>query len=215
MEVADNSPNVPPRYICSSFAFPMDVELSYFQRSCLLHNVPWEPPHLWEILGVGRTLLCKGARLNLIHFCILEKLLGKEKAASSWDQSRPGGKRTLTMQHLQLAATTLLHTSTGLWSPVLTRSFQIKMSLDWLSWWRTNCWGCCNGENYGPLFLGSDSVLLACRSPWKEPGLQTPSRNVPLTTWWLLQREQSWRAYLQTSKIAIMRGFVGVLINSN
>lgn len=72
-----------PRDTYAALVFPMDVELSYFHHSCLLHKAPREPPHPREVLRVGRALLSKGARLNLIHFCILEKLPEKEKAASS------------------------------------------------------------------------------------------------------------------------------------
>lgn len=59
--------------------------------------------------------------------------------------------------------------SQQVYGPMLTKTFQIKISLDWLSWGRTNCWGCCDGVNYGPLFLGPDSVLLAWRLPRKQP----------------------------------------------
>lgn len=193
----------------------MDVELSYFHHSCLL-PLATSPP-------AGQGGDSTGGEDNPLCGCEVAPHSLLHPGEVTWKGDGSFKLRTAQARYQGE------HCECNIWSrwpprscrsqwvygPMLTKSFQIKIYLGWLLWGRTNCWGCCNGVNYGPLFLGPDSLLLACRPALKEPGLQTPSQNGLLSTWCLLQIEQSWSAYLQTSCITLMRGFICVLINSN
>lgn len=151
------------------------------------HQLPLHPRVGVVILQVGRTLLCWGVRLHLIPSCILEKLLEQEMLRRA--QAKCHGERWECSICSRWPPRSC--GSQRVYDPNLTKSFQRKISLDWLSRGRTNYWGSCDGVNHGPLFLGPESVLLAWRLPLKQAGLCRRPPNGLLSTWCILWRNRT------------------------
>lgn len=126
----------------------MDVELSYFHHSCLLHKAPTDD--LWvrvEILQGERILLCTGASLSKPrqpHSLLHPGEVAWDEDGSFKLRTGQGSKWMLRAQHLKSVASVVLWISAGLW-PDADSKFPDK-DFPWLAFMGENkLLGLCDG----------------------------------------------------------------------
>lgn len=78
----------------------------------------------------------------------------EETESPSWEQPRPTSRWMLKCNTWRWWPPRSWGSQHG---PVLTERFQMKVSLDWISWERTNCQSCSSGATYEPRFCAACS----------------------------------------------------------